>query len=79
MGPDGTSLLKSGFKSLISMLALWSMEIIDRNRLKRNVKEEKDHGHSQHIKANNFTVSLWVKRREKLIQSHLPLKLSYRI
>ena len=28
------------------MLALWSMEIIDRNRLKWKVKEEKDHGHN---------------------------------
>ena len=28
------------------------------------MKEEKDHGHSQQIKFNNFTVSLLVKRRE---------------
>ncbi len=29
---------------------------------KQKVKEEKDH--SQEIKLNNFTFSLWVKRRE---------------
>ncbi len=33
LGPDGTR-LKPGLKAYISMLALWSMEIIDRNRLK---------------------------------------------
>ena len=57
------------------MMALWSIEIIYRNRLKWKIKEEKDHGHSQHIKSNNVTVSLWVKRREKLIKSQLPLRL----
>ena len=47
MGPDSNKTLKPGFKS-ISMLVLWSMEIIDSNRLKWKdvVKEEKDHGHS---------------------------------
>ena len=58
------------------MLAFWTMEIKVRNRLKGNIiKEEKDHSHSQQIKLNNFTVSLWAKRREKLIQSQLPLRL----
>ncbi len=32
MGPDLNKMLKPGFKAYISMLALWSMEIIDRNR-----------------------------------------------
>ncbi len=34
MGPDSNKMLKPGFKSLLSMLALCSMEIRDRNRLK---------------------------------------------
>ncbi len=71
-----TKYLNQALKAYIglSMLALWSMEIgqMDRNRLKWKVKEEKDYGHSQQIKLNNFTmftVNLWVKRREKRIQS----------
>ena len=44
------------------MLALWStcMELYQ-----IEVKEKTSiHGHSQQIKLNNFTVILWVKRRE---------------
>ena len=79
MGPDTNEMLKPGFKlkAYISMLALLSVEI-DRNRLKWKVKE-KDHGHSQQMKLTNFTVSLWVKRREKRIQFHLPLMLFCRL
>ncbi len=35
--------------------------------IKMKKKEEKDHDHSlQNNQVENFTVSLWVKRREKL-------------
>ncbi len=71
-----TKCLSQSIKTYISMLALWSMEIIDRNRLKWKVNEENAHSHSQQIKSNNFTVSLWVKRWEKLNQSQLPLRLA---
>ena len=56
-GPDSNKMLKPDLKAYIGMLALWSMEIIYRNILKWKVKEEKDHGHSQQINLNNFTVS----------------------
>ncbi len=36
------------------MLALWSTEIIDRNRLKWKVKEKKDHSHSQTNQVEQF-------------------------
>ncbi len=42
-GPDSNKMLKPGFRAYISMLALWSMEIIDRNSLKWKLKEEKNH------------------------------------
>ncbi len=76
MGPDSYKMLKPGVKSLwglLYMLALWSMEIIDRNRLKGKVKEEKDHVVTRN--KSSWTILLWVKRREKLIQSQLPLRL----
>ena len=34
MGPDSNRMLMPGFRAYINMLALWSMEIIDRNSLK---------------------------------------------
>ena len=40
------------------------------------MKEKEHHGHSQQIKLNNFTVSLWDKRKEIFIQPQLPLRLS---
>ena len=80
LGPDGTRLkkmLKQGFKSLYKYagLVVYGNTLIDWNRLKWKGKEEKDHGHSQQIKSDNFTVSLWVRRKKKLIQSQLPLRL----
>ena len=78
MGPDSNKMFKPGIKSQC-MLALWFMEIKDRNRLKSKRQEDKDHSNSQQIKLNNFTVSLWVKIRENLnpiIESQLPLRLN---
>ncbi len=57
-----TKCLSQALKAYISMLALWSMDIIDRNRLKWKVKEEKDLGHSQ---KNQVELSAFgVKRRK---------------
>ena len=41
-------------KAYVSMLALWSMEMIDRDRLKWKVKEEKDH--ATHNKSSLTTL-----------------------
>ena len=78
MGPDSNKMLKPGFKSLLYVC--WPCRScrlvygIDRNRLKWKVIEEKDHSHLQQIKSNNFSVSLWVKKREKRIQLQLLLR-----
>ncbi len=57
------------------MLALWSMEIIDRNRIKMKVKTRE---RPQPLTTNKVE-QFWVKRREKLIQSQLPLRLLMQI
>ncbi len=41
-----TKCSSQALKVYISMLALWSMEIVYRNRLKWKLKVEKDHGHA---------------------------------
>ena len=73
LGLNGTRLKENTqnqvLKAYISLLALWSMEIQIETDF--GDKKEKDHGHSQQIKVNNFTVNLWVKRREYLFQSQL--------
>ncbi len=70
LGPDGSRLEQNAQVRLknayISMLALWSMEIVDRNSFMWKLKEEKDHGQSQQIKSNNFIVSLWVKNYDAI-------------
>ena len=59
-GSDGTRLkmLKPGFEKIYRNK--------DRNRFKQKVKEEKDHGHSQQIKLNFSTVSLYGSRERKI-------------
>ena len=47
------------------MLAEWSFKI-RRNRFEVKDKGKEDHSHSQQIKLNNFTVSLWDIRKEVL-------------
>ena len=58
----------------LSMLALWCMEIIHRNRLKWKKKEEKTTATRYKSSWTNLLSAFWVKRREKLIQSQLPLR-----
>ena len=48
------------------MLAEWSMKKERETDLKSRDEGKEDHGLSQQIKLNNFTVSLWDKRKEVL-------------
>ncbi len=73
MGPDSNKMLKP--KTYYAGLAVYGNKS-EADWSERYWKEEKDIGHSQQIKSNNFTTSLWFKRREKLIQSQLPLRLT---
>ena len=56
------------------MLAGWSMKIKRETDLKSRDEGKEDHSHSQQIKLNNFTVSLWDMRREVLYPISIAMK-----
>ena len=69
LGPDGTRLKQNAqarLQAYLSMLANWCMKM-QRERetdLKKWDEGKEDHGHSQQIKLNNFTVSLGTRERK---------------
>ena len=67
MGPDLNKMLKPGYKSLYKNAGQAVYENKEREKHRESRNEGKEgHCHSQQIKQNNFTVSLWDKRKEVL-------------
>ena len=79
LGPDGTRLeqmLKPDYKSLYKHAGRVVYENNERGTdLKLRDEGKEDHGHSQQIKFNNFTVSPWAREGRSFIQSQLPWRL----
>ena len=72
LGPDGTRLkqnaqarLKRVYKHA-GQLVYEDIKKKKKTDLKTSDEGKEDYGHSQQIKLNNFTVSLWDKRKEIL-------------
>ena len=76
MGPDSNKMLKPDYKSLYKHASRLVYENKDRKTdLKSRDEGKRDDGHSQQIKLNNSTVSLWDKRKDVFVQSQLPWRL----